>query len=130
MKREEIKSFAPIFEAFSTGKTIQVKQLDGEWKDIDNLKFDCDPEFYRIKPEHKYRPFNNSEECVNEVCKHTTWIYLIEDPTIKHQIGSISNEGVSIIDVYDVGFISYDVLNICYRFNDGTPLGIRLQKIK
>lgn len=65
MNIEQAQKLLPIIQAFTEGKTIQVKGPDNRWYDYDSkdckLKFDSDPQKYRIKP--KYRPFANKEEC-------------------------------------------------------------------
>lgn len=64
MTREEAKEMLPIIKAFCEGKRIQF--LFDEWKDIDEIgirEFLENPELYRIKPEPKYRPFKDTEEC-------------------------------------------------------------------
>lgn len=79
----EIQRLLPIFQAMADGKTIQNKNSNG-WIDIDgdedglNLDSligyqDC----YRIKPEPKYRPFANVEECWNEMEKHKPFGWII-----------------------------------------------------
>lgn len=74
MTREEAKKLLPIIRAFSEGKKIQwLKPDSDEWIDVvggDNVDFEGLTEFdvaYRIKPEPKYRPFKNTEECWNEM---------------------------------------------------------------
>ena len=72
----EIQRLLPIFQAMADGKTIQTKNGIG-WIDIDGdedgLNLDSIinyQDFYRIKPEPKYRHFANTEECWNEMLKH------------------------------------------------------------
>lgn len=72
MTREEAKKMLPILVAFAEGKTIQSRCIKGDkslWYDDEDPSFDDDFE-YRIKPEPKYRPFANAEECWNEMLKH------------------------------------------------------------
>ena len=72
MTREEIKKMLPILQAFADGKTIESRYIKGDkslWYDDEDLSFDNDLE-YRIKPEPKYYPFANAEECWNELKKH------------------------------------------------------------
>ena len=79
MTREEAKELLPIKQAFAEGKTIEIyDRTDEEWntmtfKDPD---FDCGLSCYRIKPEPKYRPFKNQEECWNEMLKHQPFGWL------------------------------------------------------
>ena len=72
MTREEIKKMLPILQAFVDGKTIESRCIKGDkslWYDDEDPSFDNDFE-YRIKPEPKYRPFKNAEECWEEMQKH------------------------------------------------------------
>lgn len=73
----EIQRLLPIFQAMADGRIIQVSENGNDWIDIDgeeeglflNTLID-NPQCYRIKPEPKYRPFSNSEECWQEMQKH------------------------------------------------------------
>ena len=72
MDRNQAKVFYPILQAFAEGKVIESRCIKG---DKSLLYDDKDPSFdddfeYRIKPEPKYRPFNDSEECWQEMQKH------------------------------------------------------------
>lgn len=75
MTREEIKNALPILQAFAEGKVIQYKD-QGVWRDIttdeglfvENAFVNYND--YRIKPESKYHPFANAEECWQEMLKH------------------------------------------------------------
>ena len=81
--REEAKEFLPIIQAFAEGKTIQVQENEGYWRDADVLHFNYDTCRYRIKPEPKYRPFNSAEECWQEMQKHQPFGWLkSDDPNI------------------------------------------------
>ena len=65
MDREQAKYILPILQAFSEGKTIQWKYIKGNtslWWDDNNPTFEISDFDYRIKPEPKYRPFNNARE--------------------------------------------------------------------
>ena len=76
MTREEIKKVLPVIQAFSEGKIIQTKNGDETWitigKDADlNIESIAEfPDCFRIKPEPKYRPFKDAEECWQEMLKH------------------------------------------------------------
>ena len=73
MTREEGKILLPVIKGFSEGKTIQHYVIGLErWFDLTgvDLSFDDDPSFYRVKPEPNYRPFNDREECWEEMHKH------------------------------------------------------------
>ena len=64
MTKEQAKEILPIIKAYSEGKIIQYRHKGRtKWYDLDSGQFNCDIYFYRIKPEPKYRPFNNQYEC-------------------------------------------------------------------
>ena len=76
MTREEVKILLPIIQAFAEGKVIQTKNGDEIWitigKEADlNIESLAEyPDCFRIKPEPKYRPFKDAEECWQEMLKH------------------------------------------------------------
>ena len=131
MTREEAKAKLPIIQAFAEGKTIQFYNGD-EWADLDEATFSASPDKYRIKPEPKYRPFENQEECWQEMQKHQPfgWITL--------QCGQKSGSKASIIKLTDNCFYFVgDGSGICHNlynyefdkhfwlFADGAPFGIK-----
>lgn len=72
MDRNQAKDLLPIIQAFAEGKAIESRYIKGDkslWYDDEDPSFDNDLE-YRIKPEQKYRPFANAEECWCEMLKH------------------------------------------------------------
>lgn len=71
MTKEDIKKFMPLMQAMLEGKTIQHKHPYGQgWNDVDEICISDEVSSYRIKPEPKYRPFKNAEECWDEMRKH------------------------------------------------------------
>ena len=73
----EIQRLLPIFQAMADGRIIQFAANGNDWTDIDGeeegLFLDTlidNPQYYRIKPEPKYRPFKDAEECWQEMSKH------------------------------------------------------------
>lgn len=78
MNRIEAKEFYPILQAYAEGKVIEsrtkpstVKGTDipNDWTEMKEIEFWNNTE-YRIKPEPKYRPFNDAKECWQEMLKH------------------------------------------------------------
>ena len=117
MTREEVKNLLPVMQAFAEGKEIQYYYGGIYWVDVkpnEDVDFSKDVSNYRIKPEPKYRPFKNSEECWNEMLKHQPFGWT----KLKEEIGYSF-----IIDVDDT--INYsDAIRDC-TFADGTPFGIK-----
>lgn len=72
MNRNQAKEMLPIIQAYAEGKVIESRCIKGDkslWYDDEDPSFDDDFE-YRIKPEPKYKPFANAEECWAEMMKH------------------------------------------------------------
>ena len=122
MTREEAKELLPIIQAFAEGKTIEIGDNRG-WRDliIDSPKFDCEPSCYRIKPEPKYRPFANAEECWKEMQKHQPFGWVKEKHSDRYSL------------ITEVNRLSIKVKEGClftdsvkyYTFADGTPFGVK-----
>lgn len=82
MNRQQAKELLPIIQAFAQGKTIQYRRGDVDWVDVAPygvLSFTDDTSKYRIKSQQKYRPFNDAEECWQEMLKHQPFGWLKDD---------------------------------------------------
>ncbi len=121
MNRNQAKQLLPIIQAFAEGKEIQ--QTDGyDWYDLDDPDFIANSNSYRIKPESKYRPFANAEECWQEMQKHQPFGWLKIDDwycTIKE----IRPTCTFCHGGGDVFYYADMVKKI--NFADGTPFGIK-----
>ena len=123
MNRKEAAELLPIIQAFCEGKQIQF--LFDEWKDVDEIgirEFLENPELYRIKPELKYRPFSNAEECWQEMMKHQPfgWTYDYTN-NIFDCITRVTNSGI----VYEEDMMSFEDVLHKFKFADCTPFGIK-----
>lgn len=130
----EIQRLLPIFQAMAEGRTIQTKNGNG-WIDIDGdedgLNLDSLIDYqdcFRIKPEPKYRPFKDAEECWNEMQKHQPFGWL-ECVGCRYNIVSVSNIDVSMANV------SGDILTLRFcdvmesdTFADGTTFGVKVEE--
>lgn len=112
MNRERAKELLPIIHAFAEGKTVQFKNSFEDWIDCDNIMFNWPPKDYRIKPEPKYRPFKDAEECWQEMQKHQPFGWVKTD------------EGYEQIWHVNKGDDFNATLKTC-TFADGTPFGIK-----
>lgn len=76
MTRENVKKNMNIISAFAEGKIIQILNERDRWVDLTEREglpmrtLEDVPNIFRIKPEPKYRPFANAEECWQEMLKH------------------------------------------------------------
>lgn len=122
MTREEVKTCLPIMQAYVEGKQIQY--LYDEWKDIDKLTTDLyiNPELYRIKPESKYRPFKDAEECWQEMQKHQPFGWVKDMDGSKFIIETVNSDGS--LYVSDDGTCYFSEMLKNYTFADGTPFGV------
>ena len=138
MNREQAKVILPIIQAFSEGKQIQwLKPDSDEWIDVvggDNVDFEDLTESnvaYRIKPEPKCRPFQNAEECWNEMKKHQPFGWLKDKDSELRNIQALTEKMSTIADgVYLRGINLINGWHVFeeavkeYTFADGTPFGI------
>ena len=125
MTREEAKELLPIIQAWSEGKTIQYYSEENGWIDwLNFVNFNEPPSTYRIKPEPKYRPFKNQEECWTEMLKHQPFGWIRNNDTQRLcNIGSIGRNNYGV--VIDNSILYFDLaFNTC-NFVDGTPFGIK-----
>ena len=128
MDRNQAKRLLPIIKAFAEGKAIQLKTIDKGWQDIHSASFDSNPKNYRIKPEPKYRPFKDAEECWNEMQKHQPFGW-IKDPCSFSYIIYLEDEMIGYGRVS--GTILHDNFKDalrCFTFADGTPFGVKVEE--
>ena len=129
MDRKQAKELLPIIQAFAEGKTIEFRNKSfKEWAEIDNPSFDPTITNYRIKPEPKYRPFKDAEECWQEMQKHQPFGW------IKGKEGEHHSLITSIIadeeEVYINGISGFvlDEIMEHYTFADGLPFGVKVEE--
>ena len=131
MTKEEAKEFYPILQAYAEGKAIECRTKPGtigtsipnEWTEIKEIGFWNGIE-YRIKPEPKYRPFANAEECWQEMLKHQPfgWIKGKEDEHHTFITTVDNNDDMSLSG--NSGWSFLGIMNN-YTFADGTPFGMK-----
>ena len=123
MTREEAKQLLPIIQAFAEGKCVETKTGSG-WVNMENMSFAGKPKAYRIKPESKYRPFANAEECWKEMQKHQPFAWVKEKHSDRYNLITEVN-GLSI--KVKEGCLFTDSVKY-YTFADGTPFGVKVEE--
>lgn len=129
MTIEEIRNAAKVMEAYANGKKIQFLDEYNNWIDVTNPTFNWSIYIYRVKPEPKYRPFKNQEECWNEMHKHSNFGWIKGNVTGEYkQIVRIYNYNAELI--FNIGYngsadYSPEMMFSSYTFADGTPFGIK-----
>lgn len=151
MTRENVKKNIGIISAFAEGKTIQILNERGEFVDLTEREglpigiLEEEPNNFRIKPEPKYRPFQNADECWAEMRIHQPfgWVKAIsnkeykakyypnskDDTTLYYQVQKVAPGYIKYDDINDYCEIgeqdkSYEDVFKVITFADGTPFGI------
>lgn len=128
MNRQQVKELLPIIQAYAEGKQIEIKTKEGKsWStleedDIQYLDFKkCD---FRIKPEPKYRPFKDAQECLEEMKKHIPFGW-VKDKYSFYPIEMIgTNFSKGWIKCYGI-WITPERMFKDVVFLDGAPFGVK-----
>lgn len=137
MTREEAEILLPIIQAFAEGKVIECRtkpsvlnkswQDMNEWTEMKEIEF-CKNIEYRIKPESKYRPFKDTEECLQEMQKHQPFGW-IKNGGYWYNIISIGVGSVKIINTKGaIVTLLFSTLLSQYKFVDEALLGIKIKE--
>lgn len=119
----------PILQAIVDGKTIQHQTINREWYDTNVASLDHLVTYYtdyRIKPEPKYRPFKNAEECWTEMQKHQPFGWVKDRNGSKFVIENVDSRGF--VEVYDEGTCTFNEVFENRTFADGLPFGIKVEE--
>lgn len=124
MTREEAKELLPVLQAFAECKAIEIRHRDAPWVETNRIKESIFDDYqYRIKPEPKYRPFKDADECWQEMQKHQPFGWLREKKrNVYTQIGFMHTEG---IQGTSGGSSNYKAFFDCFSFADGAPFGVK-----
>lgn len=130
MNRNLAKEILPIIQALADGRTIQFAATDKEWVDLDSNDGGVfletlinSPQSYRIKPELKYRPFKDAEECWQEMQKHQPFGWVKDRDGDKTFIGGINSDNTIFMCNSEILYLK-DAFED-FTFIDGTPFGIK-----
>ena len=127
MTREEARKAAEVMLAYADGKEIEYKPTGIKgiqyWNTTNgNPAFNWCENSYRIKPESKYRPFKDAEECWQEMQKHQPfgWIKDKEDGHYTLITCVDCEVCLNAPTDWDMG----DIMNY-YTFADGSVFGVK-----
>lgn len=140
MDRNQAKEFYPILQAFAEGKTIETRRKpttdngvtkDGwyefnDWTEMKELEYWVNVE-YRIKPEPKYRPFANVEECWTEMKKHQPFGWAKDKKDGYYVLITAVDNGDYMSLSGNSGWSFYSLMKD-YTFTDDTPFGIKVEE--
>lgn len=132
MNRKETAELLLIIKAFNEGKTIECRtrtwelnkgwRYSTDWKETEELIF-RDTFEYRIKPEPKYRPFANAEECWAEMLKHEPFGWVIRND-YHVNIANLIRQSITFADNEGRNSSFNELLEDC-KFADGAKFGIK-----
>lgn len=134
MTREEAKEFYPILQAYAEGKVIECRtkpsvvegiDVPNDWAEMKEIEYWNNVE-YRIKPEVKFRPFANAEECWEEMQKHQPFGWVKDNETQSFFVCKAFGNLLFSIGIEDKPYNYNEVLRD-YTFADGTPFGIKVE---
>lgn len=131
MTIEETKERIAVMQAYVDGKQIQVESSDSKWADVPEPSWSINGN-YRIKPEPKYRPFKDADECWQEMlkhqpfgwtkktCGHCNFLHIMELYSTGIVINMVDNFGCfkNLLETYGLAFAEI-------TFADGTPFGVK-----
>ncbi len=129
MTREEARKAAEVMKAYAEGKTVESNYKYGSTRDYYcpaiNPDFNWESYDYRIKPEPKYRAFNDGEECTTEMLKHNAfgWVRYKKDKEVLYNIRALTSRYIVLRD--NLLELDYPTMFNMYEFLDGTPFGIK-----
>lgn len=129
-----MKQLLPIWVAYAEGKVIECRtkigtistSIPNEWTEMKEIGFWNGIE-YRIKPDPKYRPFKDAEECWQEMLKHQPFGYTYDRlNNIRDSITKVATTGVSYDSTTVV--ISFEEVFDRFVFADGVPFGVKVEE--
>lgn len=126
MNRKEAAELLPIIQAFAEGKDIEYrsKEFNEDWKEVTQIPGLSFESFeYRIKPEPKYRPFTNIEECWAEMEKHKPFGWL-KQKDFRINIANVMSKAITFADNESRNF-SFETIFKEYTFVDDIPFGVK-----
>ena len=127
MDRKEAKDLLPIIQAFAEGKEIEglYKGTKSPWFKIKDMDFN-EGIIFRIKPEQKYRPFKNAEECLAEMQKHRLFGW-VKNQGLYRNIANVMICSITFAD-NEARDVDYEQAFKNYTFADGMPFGVKVEE--
>lgn len=130
MTRKEATELLPIIQAFSKGRVIEfssITDVSKAWREVTDFPIGMIKNFkFRIKPESKYRPFKDAEECWQEMQKHQPFGWVKDRNGSKFVIENVDSRGF--VEVYDEGTCNFNEVFENRTFADGLPFGVKVEE--
>ena len=133
MDRNQAKEFYPFLQAFAKGEAIECRKkpsavkgtsVPNNWTEMKEIEFWNNTE-YRIKPEPKFRPFKDAEECWAEMQKHQPFGWLKSKENGYYSFITMLNNRFR-LNGYDGWWFDETIKK--FTFADGTTFGVKEDK--
>lgn len=133
---KDINKVMPILQALAEGKIIQFAATYKEWVDLDDDKDGLlletlinNPKSYRVKPEPKFRPFKDAEECWQEMLKYQPFGVVKDKYFANYQ----THRAFTCLVTNGCHFRGYEdeTFENSFKnllFADGTPFGVKVEE--
>ena len=136
MDRNQAKKFLPIMQAFAEGRVIECRtkpsfiegtDVPNDWAEMKEIEFWNNTE-YRIKPEPKYRPFKDAEECWAEMSKHSPFGW-VKDKQDGHRalITAVDDDTCGMSLNGNAAWSLSGIMDL-FTFADGVPFGVKVEE--
>lgn len=134
MDRNQAKEFYPFLQAFAEGKIIETRRkqsavkgtsVPNDWTEIKEIGYWNNIE-YRVKPEPKYRPFKDAEECWTEMQKHQPFGWVKTGESIRRLITLVDVDRIQIGN-QNLNWTYAQVFK-AFIFMDGQPFGVKVEE--
>lgn len=125
----------PILQAFAEGRIIECRtkpsavegtDIPNDWTEMKEIEYWSNTE-YRIKPEVKFRPFANVEECWTEMKKHQPFGWVRDKKDGYYVLITAVDNGDYMSLSGNSGWSFYSLMKD-YTFADGTPFGVKVEE--
>ena len=131
MNRKEAEELSPFIKAFGEGKDIEMRSKNphaqlNSWAKMDEFIFGNFE--YRIKPEPKYRPFKNAEECWQEMLKHHPLGFVKDKQDGHYVLITCVNDDTCGMSLNGNATWSLSGIMDLFTFADGVPFGVKLEE--
>ena len=133
MTREEANKALPTLQAFTEGKVIQMLDDRSIWTDLTEREglpigtLGESPNIFRIKPDPKYRPFKDAEECWKEMMKHQPFGWVKDKKDGHHAlITAVDDDTCGMSLNGNAGWSLSGIMDL-FNFADGVPFGVKIE---
>ena len=132
MNRKEAAELSPFIKAFGEGRIIEsssITDVSKAWREVTDFPIGTIKNFkFRIKPEPKFRPFKNAEECWNEMQKHQPFGWVKDKQDGHYVLITCVNDDTCGMSLNGNATWSLSGIMDLFTFADGVPFGVKVEE--